>query len=99
MTIFEQLHPRQSFRHPQEIVVLERRLDQLIKDGSIREIPPDGRDVFKAFDRVFVELYSGITFGLTKPDPPYYGNWEEVDVDSYRCRIFKRPRISKEPWM
>ena len=56
MSIFEQLHPGQDFKSPQEIVVLERRLDQLIKDGSIREIPPDGRDVFKAFDRVFVEL-------------------------------------------
>ncbi len=40
MTIFEQLHPRQDFKSPQEIVVLERRLDQLIKDGSIRELPP-----------------------------------------------------------
>ena len=33
MTIFEQLHPREDFKSPQEIVVLERRLDQLIKDG------------------------------------------------------------------
>ncbi len=54
MTIFEQLHPREDFKSPQEIVVLERRLDQLIKDGSIRELPPDGRDVFKAFSRVEV---------------------------------------------
>ena len=39
----------------------------------------------------FVELESGIAFGLTMPDPPYYGNWEEVDVDSYRLYIFKQP--------
>jgi hypothetical protein len=91
MTIFEQLHPRQSFRSPQEVVLLESRLDELVKDGSIREIPPDGRDVFKAFNRVFVELYSGFTFGLTKPDPPFYGNWEEVDVDNYRFYKFKQP--------
>jgi len=91
MTIFEQLHPREDFKSPQEIVVLERRLDQLIKDGSIRELPPDGRDVFKAFSRVFVELYSGITFGLAKPEPPFYGEWREVNVDSFRLHIFKQP--------
>ncbi len=91
MTIFEQLHPREDFKSPQEIVVLERRLDHLIKNGSIREIPPDGRDVFKAYDRVFVELYSGITFGLAKPDPPFYGKWREVNVDSFRLHIFKQP--------
>jgi hypothetical protein len=91
MTIFEQLHARQDFKSPQEIVVLERRLGQFIKDGSIREIPPDGRDVFKAFDRVFVELYSGIAFGLAKPDPPFYGEWTEVDVDSFRRHIFQQP--------
>jgi hypothetical protein len=91
MRIFEQLHPRQSFRSPQEIVLLESRLDELVKDGSIRELPPDGRDVFKAFDRAFVEVESGIAFGLTKPDPPYYGNWTEVDVDSYGLYIFKQP--------
>jgi len=91
MTVFEKLHPRQSFRSPQEIVLLERRPDELVKNGSIKELPPDGRDVFKAFDRVFVEKYSGIAFGLTRPDPPYYGNWEEVDVDKYRVYIFKQP--------
>ncbi|MGA2049733.1 MAG: hypothetical protein ABSG96_18700 [Terracidiphilus sp.] len=71
--------------------MLERRLDELVKDGSIRELPPDGRDVFKAFNRVFVEKRSGIAFGLAMPDPPYYGNWEEVDVDSYRLYVFKQP--------
>ena len=91
MTIFEQLHPREDFKSPQEIVVLERRLDQLIKDGSIRELPPDGRDVFNAFSRVFVELYSGITFGLAKPDPPFYGEWREVNVDGFRRHVFKQP--------
>jgi hypothetical protein len=93
MTIFEQLHSRQSFRFPQELVLLESRLDELVKDGLIRELPPDGRDVFEAFDRVFVEVESGIAFGLTRPDPPYYGNWEEVDVDNYR--LYK----IKQPWM
>jgi hypothetical protein len=91
MTIFEQLHPREDFKSPQEIVVLESRLDELVKDGSIRELPPDDRDVFKAYDRVFVELYSGITFGLAKPDPPFYGEWREVNVDSFRLHIFKQP--------
>lgn len=91
MTIFEQLHPRQSFRSPQEIVLLESRLNELVKDGSIRELPPDGRDVFTAFSRVFVEKRTGIAFGLAMPDPPFYGNWEEVEVDSYRRHIFKQP--------
>ena len=93
MTIFEQLHPRQSFRSPQEVILLESRLDELIKDGSIREIPLDDRDVSIAFDRVFVELKSGIAFSLTMPDPPYYGNWEEVTADNYRRHIFKQPWV------
>lgn len=93
MTIFEQLHPRQSFRSPQEVILLESRLDELLKDGSIREIPLDDRDVSIAFDRVFVELKSGIAFGLTMPDPPYYGNWEEVTADNYRRHIFKQPWV------
>jgi hypothetical protein len=91
MTIFEQLHPRHNFRSWEEVASLESRLDELVKDGSIREIPPDERDFFKAFNRVFVEVESGITFGLTKPDPPYHGNWEEVDVDNYRLYRFKQP--------
>jgi hypothetical protein len=91
MTIFEQLHPREDFKSPQEIVVLESRLDELVKDGSIRELSPDGHDVFKAFSRVFVEVESGITFGLAKPDPPFYGKWRKVNVDSFRRRIFKQP--------
>ena len=91
MTIFEQLHPTDDFRSWEEVDLLESRLEELVKDGSIREIPPDGRDVFKAYHRVFEEVKSGITFGLAKPDPPFHGDWTEVDVDSFRRHIFKQP--------